>query len=89
MSLPTADPSEKTAPEQSAPEYTPLPWKLPDLDSLEEQREALYTPEERVRAWSETADVVKTYSDEMVTRWKEEIDTLLVFVRGCCRMEDV
>ena len=59
------------------------------MDSLEEQREALYTPEERVRAWSETADVVKTYSDEMVTRWKEEIDTLLVFVRGCCRMEDV
>ena len=58
------------------------------MDSLEEQREALYTPEERVRAWSETADVVKTYSDEMVTRWKEEIDTLLVFVRGCCRIED-
>ena len=45
----------------------------------------MYTPEECALAWSETAGVVKTYSDEMVKRWKEEIDTLLVFVRGYCQ----
>ncbi|KAI0758823.1 hypothetical protein C8Q74DRAFT_1164852, partial [Fomes fomentarius] len=30
-------------------------------------------------AWSKTADTVKTYSDDIVRRWNQEIDTLLVF----------
>ncbi|EIW54237.1 uncharacterized protein TRAVEDRAFT_90350, partial [Trametes versicolor FP-101664 SS1] len=29
--------------------------------------------------WSDAAGMVQTYSDEMVKRWKEEIDTYLVF----------
>ena len=29
----------------------------------------------------ETANIVKTYSEEMVVRWNTEIDTLLVYVR--------
>ncbi|EIW54282.1 uncharacterized protein TRAVEDRAFT_92048, partial [Trametes versicolor FP-101664 SS1] len=31
------------------------------------------------RAWSDAAGMVQTYSDEMIKRWKEEIDTYLVF----------
>ncbi|EIW54294.1 uncharacterized protein TRAVEDRAFT_84217, partial [Trametes versicolor FP-101664 SS1] len=30
-------------------------------------------------AWSDAAGMVQTYSDEMIERWKEEIDTYLVF----------
>ncbi|KAH9934068.1 uncharacterized protein BXZ73DRAFT_18153, partial [Epithele typhae] len=30
-------------------------------------------------AWARSAEVVKTYNDELVTRWKEEMDTLLVY----------
>ena len=29
----------------------------------------------------DAAKIVKDYSDELVKRWKEEIDTLLVYVR--------
>ncbi|EIW54216.1 uncharacterized protein TRAVEDRAFT_94142, partial [Trametes versicolor FP-101664 SS1] len=29
--------------------------------------------------WSDAAGMVQTYSDEMIKRWKEEIDTYLVF----------
>ncbi|RPD63459.1 hypothetical protein L227DRAFT_467865, partial [Lentinus tigrinus ALCF2SS1-6] len=38
-----------------------------------------FTEEERAKAWDETANIVKKYSDEMVDRWNKEIDTLLVF----------
>ena len=31
-------------------------------------------------AWAKCAAVVKSHSDEMVKRWKDEIDTLLVYV---------
>ncbi|EIW54276.1 uncharacterized protein TRAVEDRAFT_88839, partial [Trametes versicolor FP-101664 SS1] len=31
------------------------------------------------KAWSDAAGMVQTYSDEMIKRWKEEIDTYLVF----------
>lgn len=41
----------------------------------------VYTQEQKTKAWSDTAEMVQTYSDEMIKRWKEEIDTYLVFVR--------
>lgn len=44
-------------------------------------RGTLFTPDEKAKAWSETAEIVKTYSDEMVKRWNAEIDTYLVYVR--------
>ncbi|EIW52744.1 uncharacterized protein TRAVEDRAFT_79847, partial [Trametes versicolor FP-101664 SS1] len=31
------------------------------------------------KAWADAADMVKTYSDEMVDRWNKVIDTYLVF----------
>ncbi|KAI0714663.1 hypothetical protein C8Q76DRAFT_599205, partial [Earliella scabrosa] len=30
-------------------------------------------------AWAHSAEIVKTYNDELVNRWKEEMDTLLVY----------
>ncbi|KAI0640224.1 hypothetical protein C8Q77DRAFT_1018419, partial [Trametes polyzona] len=30
-------------------------------------------------AWSRSAELVKTHNDELVKRWKEEMDTLLVY----------
>ncbi|EIW54219.1 uncharacterized protein TRAVEDRAFT_97236, partial [Trametes versicolor FP-101664 SS1] len=38
-----------------------------------------YTQVEKTEAWSSAAKMVETYSDEMIKRWKEEIDTYLVF----------
>lgn len=45
------------------------------------ERHTVYTHAERTEAWSSAAKIVETYSDEMIKRWKEEIDTYLVFVR--------
>ena len=55
-------------------------YPLDNAQELLEQRKGFDSDEEKARAWSETTDVIKTYSDEMIKRWKEEIDTLLVFV---------
>ncbi len=41
----------------------------------------VYTQEQKTKAWSDAAEMVQTYSDETIKRWKEEIDTYLVFVR--------
>ena len=51
---------------------------------LQELREELlqrYSESEKAAAWARSAEIVKTYNDELVTRWKEEMDTLLVYVR--------
>ncbi|KAH9848544.1 hypothetical protein C2E23DRAFT_938433 [Lenzites betulinus] len=39
----------------------------------------VFTQEKKEEAWSSAATMVETYSDAMVKRWKEEIDTYLVF----------
>ena len=44
------------------------------------ERKDDFTEEEKKDAWDKTAEVVKTYSDELVERWNKEIDTLLVYV---------
>ncbi|KAI0666951.1 hypothetical protein C8Q78DRAFT_928288, partial [Trametes maxima] len=38
-----------------------------------------HTSEDKAKAWSEAADAVRIYSDEMIQRWNTEIDTYLVF----------
>lgn len=45
------------------------------------ERDKVYTQVEKTEAWSSAAKMVETYSDEVIKRWKEEIDTYLVFVR--------
>ena len=44
-----------------------------------------YSEEDSSNAWQEAAESVKTYHDELVTGWKEEMDNLLVYVRLCDR----
>lgn len=39
-----------------------------------------YTDADRTQAWANSAKIVKTHNDELMTRWKEEMDTLLVYV---------
>ncbi len=48
---------------------------------MDYERAKMYTQTEKREAWSSAAKMVETYSDEMIKRWKEEIDTYLVFVR--------
>lgn len=40
----------------------------------------MFSAEEKAKAWSESADIVKTYSDDMIKRFNTEIDTYLVYV---------
>ncbi|KAH9848534.1 hypothetical protein C2E23DRAFT_843336 [Lenzites betulinus] len=39
----------------------------------------VFTQEHKAEAWSSAAVMVESYSDAMIKRWKEEIDTYLVF----------
>lgn len=43
-----------------------------------------FTDKERMKAWKETSDIVKTYTDGLVEQWNKDIDTLLVYVRTSC-----
>ncbi|KAI0667083.1 hypothetical protein C8Q78DRAFT_1082590 [Trametes maxima] len=49
------------------------------LEALINKRETLYTEEERAQAWSDAAEMVNRYSDDMIKRWNKEIDTYLVY----------
>ncbi len=48
---------------------------------MDDKRDEVYTQAEKTEAWTGAARMVETYSEEMIKRWKEEIDTYLVFVR--------
>lgn len=47
---------------------------------MDDKRDEVYTQAEKTEAWTSAARMVEMYSEEMITRWKEEIDTYLVFV---------
>ncbi|EIW53850.1 uncharacterized protein TRAVEDRAFT_132874, partial [Trametes versicolor FP-101664 SS1] len=40
---------------------------------------SVHTEERKAAEWENAAEMVKTYSDEMVARWNKEIDTYLVY----------
>ncbi|TBU21830.1 hypothetical protein BD311DRAFT_792534 [Dichomitus squalens] len=54
-------------------------WELPTLKKLQKEFAETYTQAEKGEALSKTAEIVRKYNDEMVKRWNEEIDTLLVY----------
>ncbi|TBU21969.1 hypothetical protein BD311DRAFT_743259 [Dichomitus squalens] len=61
-------------------ESTPsFPWEVPSIEDLKKEFRETYSQEDKDEALKSTVEVVKQYSDEMVKRWKEEIDTLLVY----------
>ena len=41
-----------------------------------------FTEEQTAKAWDECAQILQSHSDQMIARWKAEIDMLLVFVRS-------
>ena len=41
-----------------------------------------HRPEEAEQSWETCSRAIKEYDNHMVRNWKEEIDTLLVFVRS-------
>ncbi|RPD63464.1 hypothetical protein L227DRAFT_572612 [Lentinus tigrinus ALCF2SS1-6] len=67
--------SESKQAEKKRPEWE----TAEDLWGYWNARKTFFTEEQRAKAWDETANIVKKYSDEMVDRWNKEIDTLLVF----------
>ncbi|OJT05954.1 hypothetical protein TRAPUB_3141 [Trametes pubescens] len=54
-------------------------WTLPGPDDLRETLAERYNEADKSHAWAHSAELVKTYNDELVDRWKEEMDTLLVY----------
>ncbi|OJT11007.1 hypothetical protein TRAPUB_12461 [Trametes pubescens] len=70
----TKEVSEEGKAKRRRPEI-PNPVSLRYMDY---KRAKVYTQTEKTEAWSSAAKLVETYSDEMIKRWKEEIDTYLV-----------
>ncbi len=58
---------------------TKLPG-VPQQEVKQELNEEL-SEEEKSKVWSDAAETVNTYYDELVGRWEDEIYTLLVYVR--------
>lgn len=58
---------------------TKLPGTVPQQEVKQESNEN-FSEEEKVKVWSDAAETVNTYYDELVGRWEDEIDTLLVYV---------
>ncbi|TBU34342.1 hypothetical protein BD311DRAFT_351394 [Dichomitus squalens] len=54
-------------------------WSLPGPKQLHEEIAKQYSEDQKAKAWSDAAEAVKTYSDEMINRWSREMDTLLVY----------
>lgn len=57
--------------------------KLPGVPQQEVKQESNedFSEEENFKVWLDAAETVNTYYDELVGRWEDEIDTLLVYVR--------
>lgn len=49
---------------------------------LLQKRKTTHTEEHQAKAWTDAAQAVKLYSDNMINRWNKEIDVYLVFVRA-------
>ena len=54
---------------------------LKTSQKLQKEFAETYTQVEKEEGLIKTAEIVRKYSEEMVKRWNEEIDTLLVYVR--------
>ncbi len=49
---------------------------------IREELSKEFTSEQKEKVWMEAADAVKASYDQLLGRWKEDMDTLLVYV-GC------
>ncbi|KAL1942787.1 hypothetical protein VTO73DRAFT_5027 [Trametes versicolor] len=61
------------------PEIPSLMDIYPRFMGSNDPRAKVYTPEQQKKAWSDSAETVQKWSDQMVEQWNKEIDTYLVF----------
>ncbi|RDX49634.1 hypothetical protein OH76DRAFT_521685 [Lentinus brumalis] len=74
----SAQPEAQVRPQETQRERPE--WETAEtLKEYWDARKTLFTEEQRTDAWNETANIVKTYSDELIERWNKEIDTLLIY----------
>ncbi len=50
--------------------------------AIREELSKEFTQDEKEKVWTECIEAVKTSYDQLLGRWKEEMDTLLVYVSG-------
>lgn len=48
-------------------------FSLTPMKNAHAALEEVYTEDEKKEAWTSAAKMVETYSDETITRWKEEM----------------
>ncbi|KAI0697485.1 hypothetical protein C8T65DRAFT_614721 [Cerioporus squamosus] len=54
-------------------------WSFPSPEDIREELSKEFTTEQKEKAWTEAAEAVKASYDQLLGRWKEEMDTLLVY----------
>ncbi|RDX45140.1 hypothetical protein OH76DRAFT_1022365 [Lentinus brumalis] len=54
-------------------------WSFPTPEAIREELSKEFTDEQKEKVWTECAETVKTSYDQLLGRWKEEMDTLLVY----------
>ncbi len=50
------------------------------IQAIREELLREFTDEQKEKVWTECTEAVKTSYDQLLGRWKEEMDTLLVYV---------
>ncbi|RPD58371.1 hypothetical protein L227DRAFT_654762 [Lentinus tigrinus ALCF2SS1-6] len=54
-------------------------WSFPSPEAIREELSKEFTDEQKAKVWTEAAEAVKASYDQLLDRWKEEMDTLLVY----------
>ena len=49
---------------------------------MKRELEEEFSDKTKTEVWSDAYEAVRSYYEELVLRWKEELDTLLVYVRA-------
>ncbi|KAI0716801.1 hypothetical protein C8Q76DRAFT_673137 [Earliella scabrosa] len=54
-------------------------WEFSTPEEMKQELEQDFTSQEKYDVWSDATTAVRSYYDELVVRWREEMDTLLVY----------
>ncbi|KAI0718785.1 hypothetical protein C8T65DRAFT_638113 [Cerioporus squamosus] len=54
-------------------------WNFPPPETIREELSKEFTSEQKEKVWTEAAEAVKASYEQLLGRWKEEMDTLLVY----------
>ncbi|RDX45135.1 hypothetical protein OH76DRAFT_1408406 [Lentinus brumalis] len=56
-----------------------MTWSFPSPEAIREELSKEFTTEQKEKVWSEAAEAVKASYDQLLGRWKEEMDSLLIY----------